>query len=244
MAGSEITVDGDVVTKLHRPGTDPHALAARLRIAARLDCLLSPLSTEPEEVGTRWRTRWPRVQTVRPDPQDAPWAESARLLAQLHRETIGEPLECVGNQRLQRALDALLDTPAAAVIRRAAVTLPDDMWCRQPSTPVHGDWHLGQIGRRDGRWFLIDVDDLCVGNPAWDLARPAGFWAAGLLPDADWSTFLDAYRDAGGPAVPAFPVDPWPVLDPFARAAAIVAAAHGVGGEAGALLLDACARMR
>ena len=50
--------------------------------------------------------------------------------------------------------------------------------------------------------MLIDVDDLGVGDPAWDLARPAGFWAAGLIPDDDWATFLDAYRDAGGPALP------------------------------------------
>lgn len=237
MAGSQITVDGDVVTKLHRPGTDPRALTARLRIAARLDCLLSPLSTTPQRAGTRWQTRWPRVQTVLPDPHSAPWAEAGRLLAGLHRASIAEPLEHAGAQRLQRALEG----PVAPVIRRAAATLPGDMWRAGPKTPVHGDWHLGQIGYRDGRWLLIDVDDLGVGNPAWDLARPAGFWAAGLLPDADWSTFLGAYRDAGGPAVPA--ADPWPVLDPFARAAVIVAAAHGVDDEAGALLLDACARM-
>jgi predicted trehalose synthase len=44
-------------------------------------------------------------------------------------------------------------------------------------TLVHGDWHLGQLGRRGEHWVLIDVDDLGVGDPAWDLARPAGFWA-------------------------------------------------------------------
>src|SRR4029453_4074271 len=87
----------------------------------------------------------------------------------------------------------------------------------RPTTLVHGDWHLGQLGRRDGPWVLIDVDDLGVGDPAWDLARPAGFWAAGLIPDDDWTTFLDAYRGAGGPAVPAG--DPWQGLAAFARAA-------------------------
>ena len=103
----------------------------------------------------------------------------------------------------------------------------------------------GQLGRRAGQWLLIDVDDLGVGDPAWDLARPAGFWAAGLIPDDDWTTFLDAYRDAGGPAVPAG--DPWPVLEPFARAAVVHAAAagvaHGDDDETQSALLAACQRM-
>lgn len=41
-----LTVDGDVVTKLHRPGTDPQALKQRLRVAARSACVLSPLDLE------------------------------------------------------------------------------------------------------------------------------------------------------------------------------------------------------
>jgi hypothetical protein len=94
----------------------------------------------------------------------------------------------------------------------------------------HGDWHLGQLGRLrqpdaadpcDG-WRLLDVDDLGVGDPAWDLGRPAGFWAAGLLDDDVWSTFVESYRSAGGPALP--PGDPWPALDLPARAAVVVAA--------------------
>ena len=88
--------------------------------------------------------------------------------------------------------------------------------------------------------MLIDVDDLGVGDPAWDLARPAGFWAAGLIPDSDWTVFVDAYRTAGGAALPPAPIDPWPVLEPFARAAVIQAAASNPDDE---LLLAACARM-
>ena len=89
-------------------------------------------------------------------------------------------------------------------------------------------------------WTLIDIDDLGVGDPAWDLARPAGFWVAGLIPDGDWTTFVDAYRDAGGAALPPSPTDPWPVLEPFARAAVVQAAAGNPDDE---LLLAACARM-
>ena len=240
---TEIVIDGDVVIKLHRPGTDPLALAARLRIAARLDCLLSPLSTEPEQVGSRWRTRWPKVTTVPPDPKHVPWADAGRLLAQLHSQIIDTPLPHAGPDRLRRALDALPDAPWAVTVRRAAAGLPDDLWrVGDICTTVHGDWHLGQMGRLGHEWLLIDVDDLGVGDPAWDLDRPAGFWAAGLIPDTAWASFLDAYRDADGPAVPASG-DPWPVLEPFARAAVIQAAARGGDDEASELLLEACARM-
>ena len=92
--------------------------------------------------------------------------------------------------------------------------------------------------------MLIDVDDLGVGDPAWDLARPAGFWAAGLIPDDDWMTFLEAYQNDDGPAVTA---EPWPVLEPFARAVVVQAAATGVARgdshETQAASMAACARM-
>jgi hypothetical protein len=255
-SGAEIVVDGDVVCKLHRPGTDRRALTTRLRVATVSDAFLSPLDIVPERVGSRWRTRWPWVATVVQQPEYAPWAEAGRLLARLHHEVI--PGRVPGHgwpQRLRRAVGTLHNSPDDTV-RRAAAALPDVVWragsADRPTTLVHGDWHLGQLGRmptghgnevhadqrRAGPWLLIDVDDLGVGDPAWDLARPAGFWAAGLIPDDDWATFLDAYRDAGGAAVPGG--DPWPELDPFARAAVVQAAAHHPDDE---LLHAACARM-
>ena len=89
-SGADVTVDGDVVRKLHRSGTDPQALRQRLRVAARSACLLSPLNPEPEPVGDRWRTQWPRVDVVTPDPAALPWADAGRLLARLHREPTGD----------------------------------------------------------------------------------------------------------------------------------------------------------
>jgi aminoglycoside phosphotransferase (APT) family kinase protein len=239
-SGAEVVVDGDVVYKLHRPGTDPRALRTRLRMAAGSGFLLSPLETRPEPVGTRWRTRWPRVQTVVPEPEYAPWADAGRLLAKLHGESTTMRMSHGWPQRLRRMLRITAD----ATVRRAAAELPPEVWRAgspdRPATLVHGDWHLGQLGRvcTAGPWVLIDIDDLGVGDPVWDLARPAGFWAAGLLPDDDWATFLEGYRDAGGPAVP--PGDPWLVLEPFARAAVVQAAAHHPNDE---LLRAACARM-
>ena len=239
-SGAEIVVDGGVVYKLHRPGTDPRGLATRLRIAAESGSLLSPLDAFPERMGLRWRTRWPRVETVAPQPESVPWADAGRLLAGLHREAIPGRMPAHGwPHRLRRMVRGTDDD----TIRRAAAELPVQVWRAgspdRPTTVVHGDWHLGQLGRRsvNAPWILIDVDDLGVGDPAWDLARPAGFWAAGLIPDDDWAAFLHSYRDAGGPAVPSG--DPWPVLDPFARAAVVQAAAHHLDDE----LLAACERM-
>jgi aminoglycoside phosphotransferase (APT) family kinase protein len=243
-SGAQIDVDGDVVYKLHRPGTDPRTLRIRLRIAAQSDCLLTPLDTAPERVGLRWRTRWPRVETVAPQPECLPWAEAGRLLARLHTEPLRQRVPPHGwPRRLRRAVDTLRQT-RDVTIRRAAAGLPDVVWRAgspdRPTTLVHGDWHLGQLGRRTptSPWVLIDVDDLGVGDPAWDLARPAGFWAAGLIPDDDWTAFLESYRDADGPAVPRG--DPWPVVEPFARAAVVHAAANHPDDD---LLLAACARM-
>ncbi|MCP9965978.1 phosphotransferase family protein [Actinomadura madurae] len=102
-----------------------------------------------------------------------------------------------------------------------------------------------------GQWRLIDVEDLGRGDPAWDLARPAALYSAGVLPPDDWDRFLGAYRDAGGPAVPA-QGDPWNVLDVPARTLAIQIAATCVisarredrpldGPEQA--MVDACARI-
>lgn len=233
--------DGDVVTKLHRAGTDPRALRTRLALADQSgDILLAPLTVTPERVGDRWCSRWPRVEVVARRPDRLPWADAGELLARLHSRPVSARLPHGWPARLRRAVRRSADP-----VRPAAAALAPEAWRAgspdRPRTLVHGDFHLGQLGRRaGGPWLLIDVDDLGVGDPAWDLARPAGFWAAGHIPDADWAAFLDAYRRAGGAALCAAPADPWPVLEPFARAAVVVAAAHHPDDE---LLVEACARM-
>ncbi|MDV9193738.1 phosphotransferase, partial [Streptomyces sp. SR27] len=123
-----------------------------------------------------------------------------------------------------------------------------------PRHLCHGDFHLGQLVRDTrsvptGPWRLIDIDDLGLGDPAWDLARPAAWFAAGILPPEVWSRFLGAYQEAGGPAVGA---DPWARLDVPARALTVQTAALALAkstaerrplDEVEEVMIDTCARI-
>lgn len=288
ISGTWLALGERVVVKVHGPGTDAQALGARLRLAADpalRGCVLTPLHADPVRLGGvgpggRWGTVWPRVDPLPPDVEAAPWAEAGALLARLHRVPLPDrpgraPVQ--GSvDRLRVALDRLAAVvrvgrveadlaPAVEVVRDAARRLPAACWepgggAGRPRTIVHGDWHLGQLGRLlvedlDGSgdcWRLIDVDDLGLGDPAWDLARPAAFWAAGLMPDADWGAFAHAYRRAGGPALPAASSDPWPAVDAAAQASVVLAAAGAVRRavvcrgpleEMDVRLLEVCARL-
>ncbi|MFF6812557.1 phosphotransferase family protein [Streptomyces sp. NPDC012403] len=253
------------VAKAHAPDADPTELPLRLTVATRLPgILLPPLTPTPAELHGRLVTHWPYGTPVDPDdPDAAPWEAAASLLARLHRTpapTAVPPMR--GPAKAAHAI-ALLHTtaphhPATAPVLQAWAALPP--WARgevpmpDTATLCHGDLHLGQLVRHpapDGPWLLIDVDDLGTGVPAWDLARPAAWYACGLLAPDEWHRFLTAYRAAGGPAVPSGG-DPWTALDVPARALTAQTAARAVTkavvagrplDEVEQSLVDACARM-
>ncbi|MER7624122.1 aminoglycoside phosphotransferase family protein [Streptomyces sp. NPDC126503] len=218
------------------------------------------------EVDGRPVTVWPYGPPVDPeDPDAAPWEEAARLLALLHRtpppEALPAPLPAMrAPVKAALAVDRMRGTapdhPAAATVLRAWRTVPGARLRPAPGDRFlcHGDFHLGQLVR-DARdpvhrpWRLIDVDDAGLGDPAWDLARPAAWFAAGLLPSGVWSRFLGAYREAGGPAVGA---DPWDRLDVPARALTVQTAALALTkssaegrplDEVEEVMIDTCARI-
>ncbi|CAL9389062.1 phosphotransferase family protein [Streptomyces sp. enrichment culture] len=253
------------VAKAHAPGTTPADLAPRLATAAALPrLLLPPLTPAPVPLHGRLVTFWPYGTPVDPDdPDAAPWEAAAALLAALHRSPAPPALPPMrGPAKAARAVTRLRtgapDHPAAAPVLRAWADLP--AWARAEgpmpdrATLCHGDLHLGQLVRHpapDGPWRLIDVDDLGTGVPAWDLARPAAWYACGLLPPEEWTRFLTAYREAGGPAVPP-DGDPWPALDVPARALTVQTAALAIAKAVAAgrdldeveeTLIDACRRM-
>ncbi|MEU2067633.1 phosphotransferase enzyme family protein [Streptomyces anulatus] len=228
-----------------------------------------PEPSEPSELPTpapRPVTLWPLGAPVDPtDPGAAPWAEAAVLLARLHRTVPPFRLPAMrGPAKAARAVArmraALPGDPAVLPVLAAWRALP--AWARgEVPAPArragflcHGDLHLGQLVRHpapDGPWLLIDVDDAGTGDPAWDLGRPAAWYAAGLLAPEDWFAFLDAYRSAGGPAVPA-DADPWPELDVPARALTVQTAALALAkcaveqrhpDEHEQLMIESCARI-
>ncbi|MFT2020197.1 phosphotransferase [Streptomyces sp. 796.1] len=148
------------------------------------------------------------------------------------------------------------DLHLGQLVRLAA---PDDLAGHTHSaSPPHGPSPTAPAAPTAGRpgtagdgWLLIDVDDLGTGDPAWDLARPAAWFATGLLDPDEWNRLLDSYRAAGGPAAgPAG--DPWPHLDVPARALTVQSAALGLVKAASAAraldlaeeaMVAACARM-
>ena len=266
-SGAHVVALGDVVVKLHHPRTDPVALSARLTAVTRLaaqDLFVQPLSATiaVEPLTGRLVTAWPRVEVLDPEDADLPWAAAGALLAGLHRAPLDAAAGALathgGGERLARAAGRVVSLPISdddrallsALGARLVQELSEATPQRDPRLDclVHGDWHLGQLARADGRWLLLDVDDVGPGDPAWDLGRPAGFWAAGLLDDEDWDAFLGAYRASGGPGVP--PVeDPWPRLDLPARCAVFVATVRTLGVQpthseiSASALLHACMRM-
>jgi hypothetical protein len=225
---------GDIVVKAHQPDREYGLpFAERIRVANALPrILLSPLGP-PVKVNGRTVTVSLYGEPV--DPQkELPWEEGGRLLAELHRAPVPADAPSWGRPtRVATQVARLGDGAAEDVVRRAFATLPawirgveQERACdRHAECLVHGDWHMGQMVRGlIGQWLLIDIEDLGKGDPAWDLARPAALYLSGVLHPDEWTRFLGAYAEAGGPAVPA-DGDPWTTLDVPARSLAIQIAA-------------------
>ncbi len=251
---SQVFICAGVIVKIHGKRTNRERLARRLHCIGGTDMdrlWIQPLIYAPIAApADRLATVWPRV-TVLATIDRPPWADVGSLLARLHRMPItNDPPRLGGHSRLARAIEYLRRGPAdLGWLLDLGEPLAEQL-SRRPAqaTLAHGDFHLGQLGHTPLRrsWKLLDVDDFGVGDPAWDLARTAGFWRAGLLEEAGWPTFLEAYREACGPAVP--PVgDPWPALALPARAAMLVAAVQAArmpfSQKTAETLLAACRRL-
>jgi hypothetical protein len=249
---AEVYAGAGLVLKVHAPGTVPADLSRRLAAAESLAPLLSPVEAEPRTAPDgRPATLWPRVPVLTADAPVPPdvWRHLGVLLAGLHREPPPDLPPARPLRRLARAVARLDGTSDdQRVVSAEAGRLLAAGLVGEGRAVVHGDLHLGQVGVVEAGLVLLDVDELAVGDPAWDLARPAGFWATGLLPDEEWSAFLEGYRSAAGSAVPA-ETDPWGRLELPARCAVVAAAANALSGhlpctpEERKALTDACRAM-
>lgn len=246
---AQVWAAGDLVLKLHAAGAD--RLADRLAVVAEAPTpdLLTPLESVPAVAPSgRLATLWPRVRPVDPDTARAyPWHELGRLLAGLHSCPPDPRLPVAGpDPRPGRAVARLPAAPERRLLEAvlAAAVEPREEPAGE-DVVLHGDAHLGQLGEFRGRWVLLDIDDLAVGDPVLDLARPAALWATGILPTRDWQGLLDGYRAVRPRGIPA-DSRLWKRLDRPARLALVTLTARalriGRDPEATRLLLAACAR--
>lgn len=249
---AEVYICAGVMVKIHSARTNPGRLARRLVCLGVTDVdrlWIQPLNYRPFSAPDgRLGSLWPRV-TVLSTIDAPPWERVGALLAGLHRaEVDADPPAHGGHSRLRRALVWLAaNRPDLADVAADGAVLAETLSHPRTRGWVHGDFHLGQLGHTPLRssWKLLDADGFGIGDPAWDLGRLAGFTAAGLVDADGWSTFFDAYRDAGGPAVgPGEATDD--VLRVPARAALLIVAVRqldtGHLAEA-AVLLDTFARL-
>ncbi|WP_083958054.1 phosphotransferase family protein [Herbidospora mongoliensis] len=235
---------GNVVVKAHPPETDEADLRARLAVPLPDDLMLSALSLD--RIGDRLVSVWPAGRPLTPDDLDeAPWERAGELLAELHRQPVpdGVPMQA-GPSRVTNAVGRLMpgDIP---VLAYPALDLT-----QRRRLLTHGDFHLGQLVKYGGRWVLIDPDDLGWGDPVWDLARPAAWFASGILDPGSWDQLTRSYLRAGGTAVSGD--DMWRELDGPARALTVQLAAVAVANaredgvpldDAAAALMSSCERI-
>lgn len=266
-AGAMVGLGGRTVLKVHASTTEPSRLFTALAVAgAHPEVFVAPLRPHVERHGDgRAVTQWPRVRVLDPTSEQ-PWRGIGQLLARLHTLPITSSHRLPQHTwlpRLARARARLApsaDVSPEALVRRAIDSCSQEierseMAARAHETLVHGDFHLGQVAVTDDGLRLIDVDDLALGDPVWDLARPAGYHAAGLLPVGAWDELLAGYRSTN-PTTTAIGDGRswWPELDLPARAAVALAAARELtalreGGididsePTAVALVQACGRM-
>ncbi|MEU8901123.1 phosphotransferase [Nocardia sp. NPDC048505] len=241
--------------RTHEPGTTGTSGASTMKHAA--DSGATRPGADPPQLITRTDTAGAETDAIDAGAERKPFDAHAASVPVAALPAAGGPARVRrAMRRLARATELegaaaeAIDTPAAAVVRRAFAGLPASVTegtfetVRKPAAEVrhprpnhlvHGDFHLGQLVRlptaHENPWRLVDLDDLGYGDPAWDLARPAAFYLAGVLDPSAWERFLNAYRHAGGPAVPEHG-DPWAALEIPARAVVIQAAALAVAAAA------------
>lgn len=183
----EATAADDLLDRLGRAGVAWTARPLGVLPALAL-ALTEDLGSSRDRVPTRSGLR-----VVRPGSADAPGVvgEAARALAELHTSGLdtGDLNRRTGVDEAGKAAKraGLLEQyvpELAPEVRRVAGTLCAALADLPSDTlrPAHGSYKASQLLVRDGRVFLVDFDQFCLGDPALDVGyflaylRPAGLW--------------------------------------------------------------------
>jgi aminoglycoside phosphotransferase (APT) family kinase protein len=75
-----------------------------------------------------------------------------------------------------------------------------------PVTPVHGDFHLGQVHVSGERAWLVDLDALGFADPASDLGNVLVFLEDKMRREPALASMVKAFRDEYAARSP---LDPW-----------------------------------
>jgi aminoglycoside phosphotransferase (APT) family kinase protein len=141
--------------------------------------------------------------------EEAHFRIAARVLAKLHR--------CSLPAGPARGVDALLlrchpRHPFLGLAFPELAATVDDIAARAralerrlpavPVTPVHGDFHLGQVHVDGDRAWLVDLDALGFADPASDLGNVLVFLEDKIRRDPAMAAMVGAFRDEYGAHAP------------------------------------------
>ena len=167
--------------------------------------VIGPLSGEAHKLSSdRWVTFWPLAEPA----SMVSSAEAGALLAHMHSCTI-PPQTPLGVPPLHvhRRDPEVWHHSADPGISQHAMSMMSERWARavtaarahqsqqRPAVLCHGDFHVGNMVRLDGRLLLCDLDSVCAAPRECDLADvwvySRRFWPAG-----SWDEFVEVYGDS------------------------------------------------
>jgi len=145
----------------------------------------------------------PMKTLAKQSPSPGHFQQLARVIAKLHRcpYVPDEPflvqnhlLRChprypflaLACPELETRINYIVDT---------AKSIEDRLVREAKLTPIHGDFHLGQVHLENGNAWLIDFDALSYGDPAADLGNVLVFLRGKVKRNPDFAVYIQAFLE-------------------------------------------------
>jgi hypothetical protein len=174
-------------------------------VAERTDVVVPPtdlLPPGPHERDGLWITLWKFVphDDRAPDPR-----ELGRSLRQLHAALAGFPGDLPPLSGIRDWLDGLLDELPPSRLRDELLALsPAVFESPLPAQAIHGDTSMSNVLLTDAGPVWHDLEDVCFGPVAWDVAGPVSSARARGRSEGFIQELLAAYGDPGVEDLQAF----------------------------------------